>query len=110
VNDFPLVYFCPDTHTHWISKFKDQITEEKRDVDNYVARRRELEILGAELFSPLNAINSLLDPLDIRMGKGKIAFRSTDFLALEVLYYLGFYFSKLNLTTTWLRKFPRFIP
>jgi hypothetical protein len=109
VSNFPLVYFCPDSNTDWISRFKDQITEERRDFYNYTKRRRELESLSAELFSPLNAINSLLQPFDARLEKGKNTFRYVNFLAFEVLYYLAFYYSKFDAATRWLGKFPRII-
>jgi hypothetical protein len=108
VNDFPLIYFCPDNETHWISKFMDQITEEKRDIDSYVKRREKLENLGAALFSPANGIDSFLKPFDTTMVRDKVAFRFTDFLILEILYYLGFWYSKLKLTSAGIRRIQIF--
>lgn len=104
VNDFPLVYFCPDNDIAWISRFLNQITEEKKDFQNYVGQRSKLENLGAAHFSPLNGLNSFLAPFQSNVKKGKIAFKFTDFLLLEILFYLGLYYSKLNQTLVWIRS------
>ncbi len=106
VSHSPLVYLHPDTNTIWISGFMDQIMEERMDFCNHVEYRRDLRSLGAELFGPLNPINSLLQPLGVRMEKDKIAFRYVDFIAFEVLYFLGFHYSKFNVAMTWLSKLP----
>jgi len=106
VTDFPLVYLCPDNDTVWISRFLDQIMEEKKDFQNYVEQRAKLENLGAALFSPLNGLNSFLAPFQPNIEKGKVAFKSTDFLLLEILFYLGLYYSKLNQTLVWIRSIP----
>jgi len=106
VNDFPLVYFCPDNDTVWISRFLDQIIEEKKDFQNYVEQRAKLENLGAALFSPLNGLNSFLAPFQPNFEKRKVAFKFTDFLLLEILFYLGLYYSKLNQTLLWIRSIP----
>jgi hypothetical protein len=97
VNDFPLIYLCPDSDIQWISKFMDQISNEKKDFDGYVKRRETLENLGAALFSPSNGIDSFLEPFDLGMNRSKVAFRFTDLLALETLYYFGSCYSKLKL-------------
>jgi len=109
VNHFPLIYLCPDTDTNWISKFIEQIVEERKDFDNYLVRRAKLENFGAALFSPSNGIDSFLEPINTRMGKVKVAFRYIDFRFLEVLYYFGFCYSKLNFAKTWIRKIQPFI-
>lgn len=107
VSDFPLIYLCPDTETSWISQFVDQITEEKKDFDNYVRRRSKLEDLGASLFSPLNGIDSFLAPFESKMEKSKVALRLINFVLLEILYYFGFSYSKLDLTRIWIHKISK---
>lgn len=106
VNDFPLVYFCPDNDTAWISRFLNQITEEKKNFQNYVDQRSKLENLGAALFSPLNGLNSFLAPFQPNVEKGKVAFKFTDFLLLEILFYLGLSYSKLNHALVSIRSIP----
>ena len=98
VADFPLIYLCPDSDIHWISKFMDKLSQEKKDFDSYVKRRETLENLGSALFSPSNGIDSFLEPFDSGVKQGKAVFRSTDLLALEALYYFGFLYSKLKLS------------
>ena len=106
VSDFPLVYFCPENDTVWISRFLDQIAEEKKDFQNYVGQRAKLENLGAALFSPLNGLNSFLAPFQPNVEKGKVAFKFTDFLLLEILFYLGLSYSKLNHALVSIRSIP----
>ena len=106
VNDFPLVYFCPDNDTAWVSRFLNQITEEKKNFQNYVDQRSKLENLGAALFSPLNGLNSFLTPFQPNVEKGKVAFKFTDFLLLEILFYLGLSYSKLNHALVSIRSIP----
>jgi hypothetical protein len=97
VADFPLIYLCPDSDIHWISKFMEQLSQEKKDFDSYVKRRETLENLGSALFSPSNGIDSFLEPFDSGVKQGKAVFRFTDLLALETLYYFGSCYSKLKL-------------
>ncbi len=106
VAGFPLVYFCPDNNNVWISRFLDQIKEEKKDFQNYVEQRSKLEDLGATLFSPLNGIDSYLAPFNSSIEKSKVTFKITDFLFLEILFYFGLYYSKLNLALDSIRRIP----
>ncbi len=93
---FPLIYLCPNADTNWISKFIVEIKEERIDFNNYLARRTTLENLGVALFSPSNGINSFLEPIDVTVEKDKSSFSVTDFLLLEVLYFFGYNYSKLQ--------------
>jgi hypothetical protein len=106
VAGFPLVYFCPDNNNVWISRFLDQIKEEKKDFQNYVEQRSKLEDLGATLFSPLNGIDSYLAPFDSSIETSKVTFKCIDFLFLEILFYFGLYYSKLNLALDSIRRIP----
>ena len=109
VAGFPLVYFCPDNNNVWISRFLDQIMEEKKDFQNYVGQRSKLEDLGARLFSPLNGIDSYLAPFNPSIEKSKVTFKFTDFLSLEILFYFGLHYSKLNQALVLIRSIPNLV-
>ena len=87
----------------------DLISEEKREFKSYVQNRSKLQDLGADYFSPLNGIDSFLEPFESKFDKNKVAFRFTDYLSLEILYFIGFYFSKLKVSTKRIRKTLKFI-
>lgn len=101
VANFPLIFLCPDSNTSWISKYIDLIRKEKSIANSYLERRLELEKLGANLFSPLNGINSFLKPLDSNVKHHNHSFMARDFHSLVILYHLTFFLAKIMAVKKW---------
>ncbi len=104
VADFPLIWPYSTADTSSIIDFLELIGNEKKDSKKYFEKRLILEMKGAEFFNGIKGIDSFLEPFDNNSTIQDRTLGKLDISALDVLYYTGFFYQRVNSTLKKFRK------